>query len=146
MIRYHWEISWIQTVVPAIILNKRHSPITWIIVASFLLVIHLSYACPAASIFREDPDEITAVVHAGQTGAPINPRAELSDSGEWQLGHMSIEHYILKHNLFADALREVDPTIKIVASGATPFETGTTSRHHRPPLPARLPYEYGSRP
>ncbi|MBN1154437.1 alpha-N-arabinofuranosidase [candidate division KSB1 bacterium] len=65
--------------------------------------------------------------------------------GEWQLGYMSIEHYILKHNMFARAMRDVDPTIKLIASGATPFETSTTARHHRKPLPARLPYEFGSR-
>jgi len=65
--------------------------------------------------------------------------------GQWQLGHMSIEHYILKHNMFAKAMRDVDPTIKLIASGATPFETSTTVRHHRKPLPSRLPYEFGSR-
>ena len=65
--------------------------------------------------------------------------------GEWQLGHMYIDHYVLKHNAFARAMREVDPTIKLVASGATPFETSTTARHHRKPLPAKLPYEFGSK-
>ena len=62
--------------------------------------------------------------------------------GEWQLGHMSSEHYVLKHNFFAEAMREKDPTIKLVASGATIFESSTTARHHRPPLHAKLPYEY----
>ncbi|MBN2613758.1 MAG: hypothetical protein JXB00_19530 [Bacteroidales bacterium] len=65
--------------------------------------------------------------------------------GQWQLGHMAIEHYILKHNMFAKAMLKVDPGIKIIASGATPFETSTTARHHRPPLPDRLPYKFGSR-
>lgn len=64
--------------------------------------------------------------------------------GQWQLGHMYIDHYVLKHNQFAKAMREVDPTIEIVASGATPFETSTTARHHRRPLPAKLPYEFGT--
>jgi alpha-L-arabinofuranosidase len=64
--------------------------------------------------------------------------------GQWQLGHMSIDHFVLKHNQFAQAMRKVDPSIVLVASGATPFETSTTARHHRKPLPARLPYEYGS--
>ena len=64
--------------------------------------------------------------------------------GQWQLGHMYIDQYVIKHNMFARAMRQVDPTIEIVASGATPFETGTTARHHRKPLPAKLPYEYGS--
>ncbi len=65
--------------------------------------------------------------------------------GEWQLGHMYIDQFVLKHNLFARAMREVDPAIKLVASGATPFETSTTARHHRKPLPAKLPYEFGSK-
>ena len=64
--------------------------------------------------------------------------------GQWQLGHMSINHYILKHNYFAMAMRAVDPTIKLIASGATPFETSTTARHHKYPLPYKLPYEFGS--
>jgi alpha-N-arabinofuranosidase len=64
--------------------------------------------------------------------------------GQWQLGHMYINQYVLKHNMFAKAMRQVDPTIEIVASGATVFETGTTARHHRTPLPAKLPYEYGT--
>ncbi len=64
--------------------------------------------------------------------------------GQWQLGHMYIDQYVIKHNMFAQAMRKVDPTIELVASGATPFETGTTARHHRKPLPARLPYQYGT--
>lgn len=38
--------------------------------------------------------------------------------GDWQLGHMSLEHYVMKHNLFAKAMREVDPFIKLVAVGS----------------------------
>jgi alpha-N-arabinofuranosidase len=65
--------------------------------------------------------------------------------GEWQLGHLYIDQYVIKHNLFAQAMRAVDPNIKLVASGATPFETSTTARHHRKPLPATLPYQFGSK-
>lgn len=64
--------------------------------------------------------------------------------GQWQLGHMAIDHFVLKHNQFVEAMRQVDPAIEIVASGATPFETSTTARHHHKPLPAKLPYEFGS--
>jgi len=64
--------------------------------------------------------------------------------GQWQLGHMSIEHYVIKHNMFAKAMRAVDPTIKIVACGATPFEMSTIARLHRLPLPSKLPFAYGS--
>jgi len=46
--------------------------------------------------------------------------------GPWQLGHMSLRHYTIKHNMFAEAMRQVDPTIRIVASGATPAEMSTT--------------------
>jgi len=38
--------------------------------------------------------------------------------GGWQLGHMSLEKYVKKHNDFADAMRKVDPSIKLVAVGA----------------------------
>lgn len=37
--------------------------------------------------------------------------------GHWQMGHMSRDHYTIKHNLFADAMRDVDPNIYIVAPG-----------------------------
>jgi alpha-N-arabinofuranosidase len=37
--------------------------------------------------------------------------------GDWQLGHMPVEKYVKKHNEFAEAMRAVDPTIKLVAVG-----------------------------
>lgn len=37
--------------------------------------------------------------------------------GHWQLGHMALDQYVIKHNLFADAMREVDPSIYIIAPG-----------------------------
>jgi len=37
--------------------------------------------------------------------------------GKWQLGYMSLEHYARKHNLFAKAMRDVDPSIKLIAVG-----------------------------
>jgi len=37
--------------------------------------------------------------------------------GDWQLGHMSLDHYLQKHNQFAIAMRKADPSIKIVAVG-----------------------------
>lgn len=37
--------------------------------------------------------------------------------GGWQLGHMSTEQFVKKHNDFADAMRSVDPSIKLVAVG-----------------------------
>ena len=37
--------------------------------------------------------------------------------GSWQLGHMSQDQYVVKHNTFADAMRATDPAIKLVAVG-----------------------------
>lgn len=45
--------------------------------------------------------------------------------GKWQLGHMPLEQYVAKHNLFVKAMREVDPSIKCVAVGeAGPWSEG----------------------
>jgi alpha-N-arabinofuranosidase len=37
--------------------------------------------------------------------------------GRWQMGHMALSQYVVKHNLFADAMRKVDPSIYIIAPG-----------------------------
>ncbi len=37
--------------------------------------------------------------------------------GAWQLGHMRLEHYVQKHNLVVDKMRQVDPDIIPIASG-----------------------------
>jgi len=37
--------------------------------------------------------------------------------GNWQLGYMSLSHYVLKHNWVEEKMRRVDPTIKTVGSG-----------------------------
>lgn len=37
--------------------------------------------------------------------------------GSWQLGHMPLADYIKKHNQFAEAMRKVDPRIKLIAVG-----------------------------
>lgn len=42
--------------------------------------------------------------------------------GTWQLGHTSLKYYVLKHNEFAKAMRKVDPSITLLASGAMPDE------------------------
>jgi alpha-L-arabinofuranosidase len=47
--------------------------------------------------------------------------------GDWQYGAMSLNQFEAKHNLFAKAMRKVDPTIKLIASGAMP-DTLTGSR------------------
>jgi len=38
--------------------------------------------------------------------------------GGWQLGHMPLEKYVKKHNVFAEAFRKEDPSITVVAVGA----------------------------
>ena len=40
-----------------------------------------------------------------------------------QMGFMSAEQYAIKHTMFAQAMRQVDPGIKLVSSGASPVET-----------------------
>jgi alpha-N-arabinofuranosidase len=42
--------------------------------------------------------------------------------GTWQLGRTDLKYYVLKHNEFARAMRKVDPSITILASGAMPDE------------------------
>jgi alpha-L-arabinofuranosidase len=37
--------------------------------------------------------------------------------GDWQLGHMSTEDFVKKHKGFAEAMRAVDPEIKLIAVG-----------------------------
>jgi alpha-N-arabinofuranosidase len=47
--------------------------------------------------------------------------------GDWQFGYMSLAQYQVKHNLFAKAMRRVDPNIILIASGAMP-DTMTGSK------------------
>jgi alpha-N-arabinofuranosidase len=37
--------------------------------------------------------------------------------GDWQLGHIPVEQYAKKHNDFAEKMRAMDPSIKLVAVG-----------------------------
>jgi alpha-N-arabinofuranosidase len=38
-------------------------------------------------------------------------------SGSWQLGNVPIEEYVKRHNAFSQAVLDIDPSIKLVASG-----------------------------
>jgi alpha-N-arabinofuranosidase len=40
--------------------------------------------------------------------------------GWWQIGKTSLDYYMIKHNHFAAAMRAVDPSITLIASGAMP--------------------------
>ena len=48
--------------------------------------------------------------------------------GTWQLGFMQMQHYVLKHNLFAEAMWKVDPTLKLTAVG----DLTTINKDHDP--------------
>lgn len=37
--------------------------------------------------------------------------------GSWQLGHTDLKYFVLKHNQFAKAMRQADPSIVLIASG-----------------------------
>jgi alpha-N-arabinofuranosidase len=45
--------------------------------------------------------------------------------GHWQMGHIAREQYYVKHNLFVDAMRAVDPSIYIAAPGGFADEMTT---------------------
>ncbi len=51
--------------------------------------------------------------------------------GPWQWGHMAVTQYPEKHNLIVRAMRKVDPTIKVIASSATPEELSWTYIENR---------------
>jgi alpha-L-arabinofuranosidase len=51
--------------------------------------------------------------------------------GWWQLGHMALNQYSIKHNMFAMAMRKKDPSITILASGAMPDEMTVTTNARR---------------
>lgn len=40
--------------------------------------------------------------------------------GSWQMGAMSLDQFVIKHNLFAKTMLDVDPSIKLIGSGAMP--------------------------
>jgi alpha-N-arabinofuranosidase len=73
--------------------------------------------------------------------------------GPWQWGHMSITQYPDKHNLVVKAMRKVDPTIKVIASSATPEELSWTYIENRQlgTFPGReqvsdkVPFAFGSK-
>jgi alpha-N-arabinofuranosidase len=62
--------------------------------------------------------------------------------GWWQLGHMSLNQYVIKHNLFAQAMRKKDPNIVILAAGAMPDEMTVTTNSRR--VTGKVLTEFGS--
>ena len=73
--------------------------------------------------------------------------------GPWQYGHMSLDQYWTKHNYIVEAMRKVDPRIKVTLSGATISEKSIDGAEKKgnffpsiwePPITEKLPYEFGS--
>lgn len=46
--------------------------------------------------------------------------------GWWQLGHMALNQYLIKHNLFVEKMLEKDPNLILIGSGATIEEMTVT--------------------
>jgi len=73
--------------------------------------------------------------------------------GPWQWGYMANNYYAEKHNLIVRAMKKVDPTIKFIASGATPEEMSWTYIENRQfstfpgreVVSDRVPYGFGSK-
>ena len=73
--------------------------------------------------------------------------------GPWQYGHMSLDQYWVKHNYIVEAMKAVDPKIKVTLSGASICEKGVGAAEKKgnffpsiwePPIPDKLPLEFGS--
>jgi alpha-L-arabinofuranosidase len=73
--------------------------------------------------------------------------------GPWQYGHMSLDQYWVKHNAIVEAMKAVDPSIKVAVSGASVAEKSVGGAEKKgnffpsvwePPINERLPYEFGS--
>jgi alpha-L-arabinofuranosidase len=63
--------------------------------------------------------------------------------GSWQFGVMPLSQYVVKHNLFAEAMRKVDPSITLLATGATPDEMAIYGLAL--PIVGKLIPDFGSR-
>jgi len=73
--------------------------------------------------------------------------------GPWQYGHMSLDQYWVKHNSIVEAMKKVDPSIKVTVSGASICEKSVGGAEKKnnffpsiwePPITETLPFEFGS--
>jgi alpha-N-arabinofuranosidase len=73
--------------------------------------------------------------------------------GPWQAGHMSLDQYWVKYNNVVDAMKAVDPKIKVVLGGASICEKSVGGAEKKgnffpsvwePPITAKLPFEFYS--
>jgi alpha-L-arabinofuranosidase len=62
--------------------------------------------------------------------------------GNWQLDRTALRYFVIKHNAFAKAMRKVDPSIIIVASGAMPDQMTVTNSARR--ATGKTQAEYGT--
>tara|TARA_R110002050_G_C8963169_1_gene514809 strand:+ start:14044 stop:16083 length:2040 start_codon:yes stop_codon:yes gene_type:complete len=51
--------------------------------------------------------------------------------GWWQLGHIPLKDHIIKHNIFSEKMLQVDPSIKLIGSGASIEEMTVTENSFR---------------
>jgi alpha-N-arabinofuranosidase len=73
--------------------------------------------------------------------------------GPWQFGYMPMNQYTVKHNYFVEAMRKVDPKIKVTSAGASIGEESWCAAEQnqmepsfwRPPLLEKLPYKHESK-
>jgi alpha-N-arabinofuranosidase len=72
--------------------------------------------------------------------------------GDWQFGYMALDQYWVKHNSIVEAMKKVDPTIKLTVCGASICEKSVGGAEKRnnffpdpweAPMLAKLPYEFG---
>ncbi len=73
--------------------------------------------------------------------------------GFWQFGKMSLNQYWVKHNEIVEAMKKVDPAIKVTSSGASICEKSWCYAENyylaarpdmwRPPLVDKLPFKFG---
>ncbi len=73
--------------------------------------------------------------------------------GPWQAGHMPLNQYWVKHNNIVEAMRKVDPQVKVALCGASICERGIGCAEKKgnffpsewePPMPYDLPFAFGS--
>ena len=61
--------------------------------------------------------------------------------GPWQYGHMSLDQYWVKHNRIVEAMKAVDPNIKVTVSGASICEKSVDAAEKKGQL---LPQHLGA--
>jgi alpha-N-arabinofuranosidase len=62
--------------------------------------------------------------------------------GNWQLGRTALRYFLIKHNAFVKAMRKVDPSLVIIASGAMPDQMTVTNSARR--ATGKTQAEYGT--